>query len=90
MNILKTYKNKLKDENGDEQELVLELTEQGGVYGFACHLMPAGQHAADGNVCGCFKAAETVFDILCRENVLPLNLYPVLDDLYTEISEQRA
>lgn len=81
MNILNTYQCRLNDENGTEQTLCIKMTKSGGIYGFVCSMTPAEDHAEDLNVTDDAAEAENIFGVLCRESVLPLDLYSVLDDL---------
>ncbi len=81
MNIIKLHSTAVCDENGDLHTLILKLTEKDGIYGFECSLVPAAQYAKDHNITNSKSAALDIFDILCKEKVLPLNFYAVLDDM---------
>ncbi|MBR1736697.1 MAG: hypothetical protein IJ736_06730 [Firmicutes bacterium] len=85
MKILKTFSSFIKDEDGHDLKLTIEMTNNNGIYGFACHLDPIGQHANDSTVTDDKNEAEAIFSLLCREEVLPLNLCSVLDDIYQSL-----
>ncbi len=87
MNILKTYRTTVIDEENIAQSLVIRLFSNDGIYGCGCSLEPAGQAAEDTNVTDDIEIAERIFDILCAESVLPLELYAVLDDMQPYTAE---
>ena len=81
MNVIKTYITTVLDENNILHTLNTSLIRENGIYGFECTLSPANSSARDCTVPDDKTAALEIFDILCKEKVLPLNLCSVLDDL---------
>lgn len=68
--------------DGKKKNLVHYLTEQKGIFGLGVRL--DAEYAEDNEMTADYSHALRIFEIMCREQVLPLNFYSVIDDLYGE------
>ncbi|MBR6400266.1 MAG: hypothetical protein IKS17_03445 [Firmicutes bacterium] len=81
MNIIKTHTQTVIIDN-KPHTLIHSLTEKDGVFGVSAVL--GSESAADTALTDSYTGAKRIFDIMCKEQVLPLNLYSVIDDMYGE------
>ncbi|MBQ9518750.1 MAG: hypothetical protein IJR59_02520 [Firmicutes bacterium] len=74
--------------DGQKKHLVHYLTEQKGIFGLGVRL--DAEYAEDNEMTASYSLALHIFDLMCKEQVLPLNFYSVIDDLYTEDIDETA
>ena len=74
--------------DGQRKHLVHYLTEHKGIFGLGVRL--DAEYAEDNEMTPSYSLALHIFDIMRREQVLPLNFYSVIDDMYGEVPEETA
>ena len=74
--------------DGQRKHLVHYLTEQNGIFGLGVRL--DAEYAEDNEMTTNYSHALDLFEIMHREQVLPLNFYSVIDDMYGEMPEETA
>ncbi|GEM_PF-4333096 len=81
MKTVKTYSQTVVI-GGKRKTLVHYITEKNGIFGLGVRL--DAEYAEDCDLTESYMRAADIFDLMCREQVLPLNFYSVIDDLHGE------
>lgn len=80
MIFLEHYKKEVANENGIVYILSIRLVKHKGIYGFICSY-GNDNVCIELNVTDNIRYAYHIFNLLCRENVMPVHLLSVLDDI---------